>query len=116
MRPKAEIVSSTAVRSESKLLTSIPGRMRTRRSTPEKPMSSSSLTMRARASVSSLSRRATSMTLAPARARSRAIWPPIPADPPVMRATFPRCSPVMFSVKPGMAFRAPVASEMLAGT
>ena len=58
----------------------------------------------------------TIITLPPASANNRATCPPIPAEPPVISATLPRCSPVMFSENPGMAFLAPVASPMLAGT
>ncbi len=59
--------------------------------------------MRSRAADSSLSRRATIITLAPASASSRATWPPMPAEPPVISATLPRCSPVMFSDVPTIA-------------
>jgi hypothetical protein len=38
----------------------------------------------------------------------------MPAEPPVISATLPMCSPARFSVKPTVARRAPLASAMLA--
>ena len=116
MRPKVSSVTSTARSTAARSATSTPARVWTRLAAPEYPQSSISATIRSRISWSCATPRDTSMTRAPALARRRPIWPPIPAEPPVTSATFPRWSPVRLSIQVIEARFAPVASTIEDGT